>query len=130
MSRVPRILIVEDDREIVRALSIRFRAIGYEIVAAYDSAAGIAMASESNPDIIVLDIRMPGMDGLAALGKLREQESTRDIPVVIHSANVTDKTRTAAFELGTEYVLQKPCDTNTLVQAIQVTISTASHQSK
>ena len=73
MSPIPRVLIVEDDREIVRALRIRLRAVGYEVVAAYDSAAGITAAIESNPDIIVLDIRMPGVDGLGALTKLREQ---------------------------------------------------------
>lgn len=128
MSPNPRIILIEDDREIVRALSIRLRAVGYEIIAAYDGAAGVATATEINPDVIVLDIRMRGIDGLAARSKLRQQESTRHLPVLIHSANVTEKIKTAAFELGSEYVMQKRCDASILFQANQVTIAKSSKQ--
>ena len=122
-ARRPEILIVEDDREIARALGIRLRAAGYEIIVAHHGEAGVAAAAEAQPGVIVLDIRLPGMDGLAALAKLRGNEATRQIPVIIHSANVTEKTRGEALELGTDFIFQKPCDTNTLVQAIQFAIA-------
>ena len=123
MRRTPRVLIVEDDRQIVQALTIRLRAVGYETVAVYDGATCIDTARDAGPDVIVLDIRMPGMDGLDALAKLRVQENTRHIPVIIHSANVTNETKSAALESGSAFVLQKPCDTQNLVDAIQVTIA-------
>ena len=90
-----------------------FGAVGYELVPAYDSATGISAAFDIKTNLILLDIRIPGIGGLSTLTKLREQESNRHIPVLILSGNVTEKSKTAAFELGSEYVLQKPCDTNT-----------------
>ena len=122
MSARPRILLVEDDREILRALGIRFPAAGYEIIVAHDGEAGIAAATADQPDAIVLDIRMPGMDGLTALAKLREQETTRQIPALILSAGVTEKTRNRAFEPGARYFLLKPCDTKTPIKAIRSAI--------
>ena len=122
MSARPRILLVEDDCEILRALSIRLRAAGYEITVAHDGEAGVAAATADRPDAVVLDIRMPGMDGLTALAKLREQETTRQIPALVLSASVTEKTKNRAFELGVRYFLHKPCETTTLVKAIQSAI--------
>ena len=119
MSARPRILLVEDDCEILRALSIRLRAAGYEITVAHDGEAGVAAATADRPDAVVLDIRMSGMDGLTALAKLREQATTRQIPALVLSAGVTEETRNRAFELGVRHFLHKSCDTTTLVKAIQ-----------
>ena len=125
MTERPRILLVEDDRRIVRALRIRLLAAGYETIVAHDGQAGIGAATQDQPDAIVLDIRMPGMDGLTALAKLREQETTQHIPVVIYSATISETAKNRAFDLGARYFLNKPCDTNTLVQAIRSAIAGA-----
>lgn len=115
----PRILLVDDDRDIVRALSIRLRAAGFDIDTAHDGLAGVAAAQSIQPDAIVLDIRMPGMDGLSALAKLREQDSTRHIPALILTANVVETVRNKAMGLGAYCFLKKPCDSNDLLTAIR-----------
>ncbi len=122
MSNRPRILLVDDDRDIVRALSIRLRAAGFDIATAHDGLAGVAAAQSIQPDAIVLDIRMPGMDGLSALAKLREQDSTRHIPALILTANVVETVRNKAMGLGAYCFLKKPCDSNDLLKAIHAAI--------
>lgn len=128
MTEKPRVLLVEDDREIVRALRIRLRAAGFEILIAHDGQAGIAAATQDQPDAIVLDVRMPGMDGLTALAKLREQETTRHIPALFLSATITETAKNRAFDLGARFFLNKPCDTKALAQAIQSAIAGAESQ--
>ena len=123
--RRPCILLVDDDRDIVRALSIRLRAAGYDIATAHDGLAGVVAAESKQPDAIVLDIRMPGMDGLNALARLRAQDSTRHIPALILTANVDETVRSKAFDLGTRYFLEKPCDPNELLKAIHAAIGHA-----
>ena len=122
MTKRPQVLLVDDDRDIVRALSIRLRAAGYDIAACHDGLAGVAAAESMQPDAIVLDIRMPVMDGLSALAKLREQESTRHIPALVLTANVAETVRNKALDLGARYFLEKPCDPKDLVNAIHVVI--------
>lgn len=112
------ILIVDDDREIVRGLSVRLRSAGYEIERAYDGEDGLATAVKMQPDAIVLDIRMPGMDGLMMLKKLREHRSICKVPVIVLSANVADQARVKAFELQASYFMQKPYQPDKLLLAV------------
>lgn len=119
MSDRPRILIVDDDRDIVRALCIRLNAAGYDVEAAHDGLAGVAAAQSSRPDAIILDIRMPGMDGLTALARLREKKSTRNIPTIILTANVVETVRSKALGLGAYCFLKKPCDPGDLLKTVR-----------
>ena len=119
MAEKRRILIVDDDREIVRGLAIRLRAAGYETLSAHDGEEGLAAAIAEHPDAIVLDIRMPRTDGLAVLAKLREREDTKAIPVVVISANVVENTRAKALELGARYFVVKPFQATTLISTIE-----------
>ena len=120
-----RILLVDDDREIVRGVGIRLKAAGYEVLAAYDGEAGLQATREHLPDAIVLDVQMPVMDGLAMLGELRRDEQTQAIPVIVLSANAAAKGRSQAFELGAQYVLEKPYDARSLIEAIESAIEQA-----
>ena len=125
MSTRSHILLVEDDRDVLRAVGVRLRAAGFETIVAHDGEAGLAAARVNLPDAIVLDIRMPGMDGLTVLARLREEEGTRDIPVVVLSANVVETVKCKALDLGAKFFLQKPYDPKSLVQAIQTAISSS-----
>lgn len=118
MSDKRRVLLVDDDREIVRGVGIRLRAAGYEVLTAFDGQAGLQAAQENRPDAIVLDIRMPVMDGLTMLGKLRECPETRAIPVVVLSASAVAQGKSKALELGARYFLEKPYDPKSLVEAV------------
>ncbi len=123
MAEKRRILIVDDDREIVRGLAIRLRAAGYETLSAHDGEEGLAAAIAEHPDAIVLDIRMPRTDGLAVLAKLREREDTKAIPVVVISANVVENTRAKALELGARYFVVKPFQATTLISTIESVVA-------
>ena len=113
------LLIVDDDHEIARSLALRLRAAGYEVLTAFDGQAGLNAAIEHRPDAIVLDIRMPVMDGLEVLARLRERINTRYIPVVVISANVVEQTRASALDLGARCFLEKPYQAGTLIAAVE-----------
>jgi two-component system phosphate regulon response regulator PhoB len=80
-----RVLLIEDDRDTLEMYRTRLEKDGYQVRVATDGEEGLALASELLPDIVFLDIRLPKLDGLAVLQRLREQESTASVPVVILS---------------------------------------------
>jgi len=115
-----RVLIVDDNQEVVRATSLRLRAAGYETIAAYDGDQGVDAAVQNRPDAILLDVRMPVKDGLSALSELKRREDTREIPVVMLSASVVDQQ--SALDCGARYFVRKPHDGRQLVAALNVVI--------
>lgn len=119
MRKKQRILVVDDDREIVRGLCIRLKAAGYEVMTAHDGLAGLEAATELRPDAMLLDIRMPVMDGLAVLAKLRTREETKNLPVIVLSANVAEKAKSRSLNLGARHFVEKPYDAKTIVEALQ-----------
>jgi DNA-binding response OmpR family regulator len=118
-----RILVVEDDRHIARALAVRLRAAGFDVVEAHDGEEGFAAASRLLPDAIVADIRMPGMDGLSMIAMLRAFTATCSIPTVISSANIAETAKAHASELGVAYYIEKPYNAATLMQAINAALA-------
>jgi CheY-like chemotaxis protein len=110
-----RLLIIDDEEDIraVAALSLETVA-GWEVVVAGSGAQGLARAIEHQPDAILLDVMMPGMDGPATFRELRKNPATAHIPVLLLTAKVqaTDQRRFA--DLGVEAVLFKPFDPMTL----------------
>ncbi|MGD8454701.1 MAG: response regulator [Phycisphaerae bacterium] len=123
MSEKRRVLLVDDDREIVRGVGIRLRAAGYEVYTAFDGQAGLQAAQEHLPDAIVLDVRMPVMDGLTMLGKLRACPQTQAIPVVILSASAVAQGKSHALEQGARFFLEKPYDPKSLIEAVESAIA-------
>lgn len=115
------LLIIDDDREIVQALTVRLQAAGYRTFVAFDGQEGLDIAAANRPDAIVLDVRMPGLDGLSALTRLRRQKATADLPVVMLSASAVDAKR--ALALGADYFLEKPYNSSGLLAAIQSAVA-------
>ncbi|MCA9245210.1 MAG: response regulator [Phycisphaerales bacterium] len=118
MSRERHILIVDDDRELVKGLSIRLRAAGYVVTSAPDVAQGLRGATAFPPDIIILDIRMPGASGLDFLAQYRNEREGRVIPVIVLSANVVEHARDKALALGASRFMQKPYQAHELLGAV------------
>jgi twitching motility two-component system response regulator PilH len=85
--RGTKVLIIDDSKTIVMALSRMLQPSGYLISEAFDGESGVAMARASRPDLIFLDIVMPGMNGFAALRALRRDPETQEIPVIMMSGN-------------------------------------------
>ena len=100
------VLVVEDDRSLREGLAMNFRLRGYRVLAAADGEEGLRMAFDGRPDVVVLDLMLPGVDGLELLAELRGREVT--VPVLILSARdwLHDKVR--GLEIGADDYLTKP----------------------
>ncbi len=104
-----KVLIVDDDREVrtLGLLSLR-RAPGWSALAAADGPSAIELAGRESPQAILLDVQMPGMDGLQTLAALQKQASTSTIPVVFLTAQADDDDIARYRQLGARGVIRKP----------------------
>ena len=114
------VLLVDDDRDVAFGASLRLQAAGYRTLIAHDGHEGIDVARKRHPAAIVLDVRMPRMNGLTALDKLQHDQETRDIPVVMLSASLVDQQ--AALDAGRIF-LTKPYRATALLTAVEKAIS-------
>jgi CheY-like chemotaxis protein len=113
------ILIVEDDeksRKLVRDV-LTFR--GYEIVEAETGEEGVGLALERRPSLILMDIRLPGIDGIQALGRLRAEVVTRGIPVMAMTASVMTGDRQRVLDAGFDAFQAKPIKIKDFVAAVE-----------
>ena len=110
-----KVLIIDDEDDIreVAALSLESVA-GWEVVTANSGSQGLARAAEHQPDAILLDVMMPGMDGPTTFRELRKNPSTSKIPVLLLTAKVQSSDQRRFADLGVEAVLFKPFDPMTL----------------
>ena len=115
-----KILLIDDDQDIVRGTKMRLSGAGYEIEAAYDGVAGVAAVANNPPDVIVLDVRMPRKDGMEVLCELKLDDKSRSIPVIMVSASVGDQQ--SALEGGASFFLKKPYQGTNLVATIGVAL--------
>ena len=116
---VRRILVIDDEDDIreVAAMSLDSVA-GWDVLTAYSGARGLAQAIEMQPDAILLDVMMPGMDGAATFRALRSNPATARIPVLLLTAKVQSSDQRRFADLGVESVLFKPFDPMTLADQI------------
>lgn len=112
------ILVVDDNQAIVKALQIRLKSSGYQTAYAPNGMSGVAMAEATEPDAIVLDIRMPDIDGFEVNRRLKLNPKTAGIPVIFLSANLQEKTGEEIAESGVAYFFSKPYDPQALLEAI------------
>ena len=100
------ILVVEDDRSLREGLAMNFELRGYRALTAADGEAGVRLAFDERPDLIVLDLMLPGFDGFEILSQLREREI--DVPVLILSARGQVSDKVDGFRLGADDYVTKP----------------------
>jgi DNA-binding response OmpR family regulator len=103
------LVLVADDEEDIRALvAFRLRRAGYDVITAADGAEALTLATTRLPDLIVLDMMMPKATGLEVTRSLREQDSTRDIPVILLTARAQEADVASGFEAGADDYVKKP----------------------
>jgi two-component system phosphate regulon response regulator PhoB len=107
-----RILVVEDSAVIRRLIEVCLRAADLEILTREDGKTGLAAVGSESPDLVVLDIGLPGMDGWEVLDRIRRDESTRNIPVVVLTAHAEEESRRRANEGGADAFVTKPFQPN------------------
>lgn len=113
------LLVVDDDPGLLLAVSETLRAENYDVVTARRGAEAMVRIAESLPDLIISDIRMPGMDGHALVRNLRASPRTRLIPIVFLSAKDETADRIAGFRSGVDAYITKPFETDELVAVVR-----------
>ena len=119
MNPTPKILVADDEIYMLRLLEMTFKKGGYEVVTCRDGQEALKLAGTVLPDLIVLDVMMPGLDGLGALRQLKENPATKKIPVVVLSAKGHALTRVEAEVAGAALFLAKPFSPNQLLGELQ-----------
>ena len=113
-----KILVIDDDLDIRLGLNARLRANGYEAVFAEDCIGAVSVAREEEPDLILLDLGLPGGDGFMVLERLKENASLATIPVVVLSARDAEENERRALKGGAAAFLEKPAENDELLGAI------------
>jgi CheY-like chemotaxis protein len=104
------ILVIDDDPVIQKLLSVNFEMEGYRVVTASDGLEGLEQVGIARPDIILLDVMMPRMDGLAVARQLKANPATKAIPIVLLSAKAQSTDIQSGLEAGAEDYITKPFD--------------------
>lgn len=113
------VLVVDDFPESIDDLLSMLAEQGFVVALALDGEDGVQQASASKPDVIVMDVAMPRVDGLAAARRIKEQPETRHIPVVLFSAHAGPELRAIADQIGCAGVVEKPAGTRDVVELVR-----------
>jgi len=117
-----RIMIIDDEKGLVDVIRDFLEERGFLVTAAYDGKSGIEAVRNNKPDLIILDILMPDMDGRAVLKKLKKDKDIKDIPVIILSGKTDQFDRNYLLELGAYEYVTKPYDSYRLLRQINNTL--------
>ena len=115
----PRILIIEDERGLVQSLTWYFDREGYETIAAHDGQEGLRKAQTLLPDLILLDIMLPALDGLSVCREIRGGERTRDIPIIMITAKSEESDQVVGYHMGADDYVTKPFPNKVLVAKVK-----------
>jgi DNA-binding response OmpR family regulator len=116
---MPRILIADDNADLVAILASRFRAIGFDVHEASNGARALESAAQHKPDIIVLDVMMPELNGYQVCRRLKEDAQLKAIPVILLTAKDSEADQFWGFEVGADLYLTKPIDPASVVTKVQ-----------
>lgn len=109
-----RVLVVEDSQVIQRLVEVCLRPAGFEVTLASDGPSGLDAALNDPPDLVILDVGLPGMDGWEVLSHIRADERTKDVTVLVLTAHAQEETREKADRDGADAFLTKPFRPNEL----------------
>lgn len=114
-----RILIVEDEIELVKAMQIRLEQAGYEVLSSNDGQDALEKAKRENPDLIILDLMLPKMDGYKVCRMLKFDQKYRKIPIIMFTARAQEADKKMGEEVGADAYITKPFDPGVLLDKIK-----------
>ena len=113
-----KILIIEDDPSFSRAITHIIQKEGYDVISASNGMAGLRMAKGENPDLLILDVMLPGLDGFEICSRLRQDTLTANLPIIMLSAKGQEVDKTTGLKVGASEYLTKPIDRALLLEKI------------
>lgn len=114
-----KVLVCDDERHIVRLIQVNLERQGYEVVTAFDGKEGLEKIRSEKPNLVVLDVMMPYMDGFEVLKTLRREPETENLPVIMLTAKAQDKDVFEGYHYGADMYLTKPFNPMELVTFVK-----------
>ena len=114
-----KILLIEDDKDTIRAMAVRFKAKGYQLAVANDAISALSLARKEKPDLIVLDLGLPAGDGFMVMQRLKANYDLMLVPIIVVSARDPLVNQQRALDAGAERFFQKPFDNEEFFAAVQ-----------
>ncbi|MBS3667780.1 response regulator transcription factor [Vreelandella boliviensis] len=118
-----KVLVVDDEPNIVLSLEFLMEQAGFEVVTAEDGEQALASVNESQPDLLLLDISLPGISGFDVLERLRSEATTAQLPIIMLTAHGRDVEREKGMALGADDYITKPFSTQSLVEKVKALLS-------
>ena len=125
-----KILIVEDERDIVRMLEYNLKKEGFRVVSASDGREALRRAEREHPDIIILDLMLPEIDGLEVCKTLKQSSGTADIPIIMLTAKAQETDKIVGLELGADDYITKPFSIRELTARVKAVLRRAREKEK
>ena len=118
-----KILVIEDDRQALNLMEYILRHEGYEVLSARDGLEGVKRARTETPDLIILDVMLPGLDGYEVCQLLREKAETSGLPILMISGKVHRDDREIGLGVGASDYLEKPVSPSTIVARVETLLA-------
>ncbi len=115
-----RILVVDDEEDVLKTVSFRLESFGYEVITAKDGMEGLEKARNGSPDLIVLDLMLPKIDGYKVCVLLKNDKRYSRIPIVMFTAKAGDADKKMGLDLGADAYIMKPFEPEELLKTIDV----------
>jgi two-component system alkaline phosphatase synthesis response regulator PhoP/two-component system response regulator VicR len=114
-----KVLVCDDERHIVRLIEVNLKREGFEVVTAFDGKEGLEKVESEKPDLLVLDVMMPYVDGFEVLKSLRRDPKTESLPIIMLTARAQDKDVFEGYSYGADMYLTKPFNPKELVSFVK-----------
>ncbi|MFA6170435.1 MAG: response regulator [Candidatus Margulisiibacteriota bacterium] len=117
-----KVLVVDDEPDVVSLLEVLLNSYGYSVISAADGQQALEKARTERPDLIILDVMLPKLDGYKVARMLKFDENFSKIPIIMLTAKVTDKDKETGIETGADVYLTKPFETDKLLASIETVL--------
>ncbi len=114
-----KILVVDDERDLVEIMTFRLKGAGYDVLTAYDGQEALDRARRDKPDLIILDLMLPKIDGYKVCGMLKFDTRFKKIPVILFTARAQEADRNTGKEVGADAYITKPFESQALLDKIE-----------
>jgi phosphate regulon transcriptional regulator PhoB len=122
------VLVIDDEKDLIELIQYNLEKEGFQVISAVDGEAGLALASQETPDVVLVDLMLPGIDGLEVCQRLRRGERTAGIPLIMVTAKDSESDRVVGLELGADDYVTKPFSPRELAARVKAVLRRTSNQ--